>query len=150
MPLYEYRCEKCPVEFDELLVTRDDVRDYSESYPCPVCSEPAARVKVSAFAFSFKAPGGQTQGSGVHGQSGVHDLDYPALDKAVGRSAAQRWEVQHAKQAARDKVRKETGATAVSETSDGVVKPVAASDMKIREKAIETFTKAIKQPPKQG
>jgi hypothetical protein len=50
----------------------------------------------------------------VHGNSGVHDLDYPSLDKAVGRSSAKKWEKarETQKEMAAARVSSETGAVA--------------------------------------
>lgn len=43
MPLYEYRCDACAHEFE-------DIRSVSEEgpLPCPKCGEPQARRMVSA------------------------------------------------------------------------------------------------------
>lgn len=147
MPTYEYRCDACEVEFEELLVQQDEIREYFEWHPCPECHGRAERMKVSAVNFSFAAPGGQTQGSGVHGQSGVHDLDYPAVDKAVGRSAAKKWEHYDARKAARDKARRELGTNAVKQVDD-VVMPVDKTSMEIRERGLRTLRKAKDQNPR--
>lgn len=82
--------------------------------------------------------------SGVHGNSGVHDLDYPSLDKAVARSSEKRWGVYSDRQSERDKVRKETGATALSSDSSGNPVPADPAIMGLRKKALETFGKLKK------
>ena len=131
------------IEFEELLTQSDEVKQYSESYPCPECGEMAPRIKVSAVSFAFKAPAGQTAGSGVHGQSGVHDLDYPTVDKAVGRSASKRWGAFNARKAERDRIRKESGTNSVTRVGDTVA-PLPSNAATIREKAMTTFNKAKK------
>lgn len=138
MPRYEYKCLSCNVEFEELLILKEDVDKYSKFHPCPNCNQRADRI-VSSFAFNFKAPSGQTQGSGVHGNSGVHDLDYPTLDKAVGRSAAQKWSDYDSSQAERNKIRKESGSHALSMGADGSVSPMSKETAAVREKAMSVF-----------
>lgn len=141
MPIFEYRCEVCPVDFEETLVLTSEVKQYSEAHPCPVCSQMAARLKVNTFAFKFA--GGVTGTSGVHGNSGVHDLDYPNLDKCVGRSAEKKWEGIHERQAEINKVRKESGSNAITVGSDGVPKPMDKKVGEIRQKAIDAFKKSM-------
>jgi putative FmdB family regulatory protein len=138
MPTFEYRCLNCKVGFEELLISPDDVKQYKDSHPCPKCAELALRT-ASITNFAFKAPAGQTQGSGVHGQSGVHDLDYPALDKAVGRSSEHKWDVYNKRKAKRDQARKEAGTNFVATTADGKTVPVDPKKLEIREKALTTF-----------
>jgi putative FmdB family regulatory protein len=147
MPAFEYLCNKCEVEFEELLVQQDEIRLYTEWHPCPSCKGRAKRIKVSPINFAFKAPGGQTQGSGVHGQSGVHDLDYPNVDKAVGRSASKKWEYYNARKATRDKARRELGQNAVKQVDD-VITAVDPQTAKLREQGLRTLRKAKIQNPR--
>jgi len=112
MPTFEYHCRPCQLSFDELHVLQDDVKKFADSYPCPSCKQDAERNRVSSFGFKFS---GDVRGtSGVHGNSGVHDLDYPSLDKAVGRSSAKKWEKarETQKEMAAARVSSETGAVA--------------------------------------
>ena len=147
MPTFEYSCDACEILFEELLLQQDEIAKYREWHPCPQCGGRAAREAVSLISFNFKAPAGQTQGSGVHGQSGVHDLDYPKLDKAIGRSANVKWQQYHARKAERDKVRKEAGTNQITVTPDG--KPLAAdaTTTKLREQAMKTFSKRPDKKP---
>lgn len=142
MPNYEYRCDECSVEFEELLLNKEDIELYSDSYPCPVCSKPAPK-QMSSFAFSFK--GGVRGTSGVHGNSGVHDLDYPVLDKAVARSAEKRWDIHNKRQEAINKFRKESGSHAVAMTPSGDPLPVDKSVLDIRQKAMPVLKNFVKQ-----
>lgn len=81
------------------------------------------------------------QFAGTPGQSGSHDLDYPTLDKAVGRSANQKWQTFHEEKEKRDKVRREAGQHAVTQVGDQIV-PTPADKLKVREYAIRTFNAA--------
>lgn len=144
MPTYEFACSICEIIFEELLLSTDEIKNYRDSHPCPSCGEAAVRSPVVAVNFAFKAPGGQTQGLGVHGQSGVHDLDYPALDKAVGRSSAVKWQKYDERKTERDKIRKKLGTNSISVSSDGEIRPADGALMNLREKAITTF-KTVKK-----
>ena len=147
MPTFEYSCDSCEILFEELLLQRNEIESYREWHPCPQCGGRAGREKVSLTNFNFAAPAGQTAGSGVHGQSGVHDLDYPKLDKAVGRSATTRWQGYDARKAERDKVRKEAGTNLITTTPDG--KPIASDSTttQLREKALKTFSRRPDKKP---
>ena len=46
MPIYEYTCDDCGAEFEEL------VRSYEDTPNCPVCGSESISKKVSAFASS--------------------------------------------------------------------------------------------------
>lgn len=147
MPIFEFRCEACNADFEELLIQSDDIRQFSQLHPCPTCRQPAPRI-ASAANFSFKAPPRQAAGSGVHGQSGVHDLDYPSADKAVGRSSSKRWEAANKRKAERDKVRKEAGTNLIS-VAGGKPEPVSTEAAKLRTMAMSTFN-AVKKADGEG
>jgi putative FmdB family regulatory protein len=79
MPKYAFECPTCRLRFER------NLRAHSyDFYPCPNCRG-AAPLVVSEFGFSF------AQGPGAPANSGVHDLDYPSADKAIGRNAGERW-----------------------------------------------------------
>ncbi len=139
MPTYEYRCEPCEVEFEETLLQQEDVKKYSQQHPCPNCHEMAPRLGISVT--NFKFAGGVRRESGVHGQSGSHDLDYPTLDKAVGRSSEKKWQRITREQAERNKIRKETGVNAISKDKDGKFIPSSKDNLKVREMALTTLKK---------
>lgn len=143
MPTYEYFCRSCESEFEELLIQSDEIKKYSEWHPCPSCGNKADRMKVSIMNFAFKAPAGQTSGSGVHGQSGVHDLDYPSIDKAVGRSAAKRWKGVKERKAERDKIRRESGTNMITEIG-GKPKPLDPKVADLRSKAMVAYNNTKK------
>jgi len=45
MPIYEYRCEGCGEDFEELVRSADD------AVPCPACGSEQVGRKLSVFAF---------------------------------------------------------------------------------------------------
>lgn len=136
MPTFEYRCEPCNAEFEEVLIQQAEIKEYEKWHPCPGCGGRAERLGISITNFTFK---GEVRGeSGVHGQSGVHDLDYPVLDKAIGRSSAKRWERIRGEQAERDKVRKETGAVSLAKIG-GQILPANAESVKVREMGLARY-----------
>lgn len=46
MPIYEFVCNKCSSDFEELVFKRD------EKVPCPSCGSEKVERKMSVFAFS--------------------------------------------------------------------------------------------------
>lgn len=40
MPLYEYACKQCELDFEELV----PLADYQKPQPCPECGEPSDRI----------------------------------------------------------------------------------------------------------
>lgn len=145
MPNYEYRCEECEVEFEELLLRKDEIEKYKEEHPCPSCGNMARKI-MSAFSFGFKQ---QVQGlSGVHGNSGVHDFDYPSLDKAVARSSEKRWAYNRERQESINKVRRETGTHAMSMSNDGTVIPTNKEVLDQRQAAMPALKQAVKDMKK--
>ncbi len=100
---------------------------------------------MASVSFKFAGGVGKGAGSGVHGNSGVHDLDYPVLDKAVGRSAEAKWPEYLKRKADRDRVRREAGVNAVSQSGDTIV-PLDQSSAQNREKAMTLYGKALSSP----
>jgi putative FmdB family regulatory protein len=81
VPKYVFECQTCVVRFERSLKM-----DNHTTHECPSCHDPAPRVlDGQGFAFQFE------QGEASPGNSGVHANDYPTADKAVGRSADERW-----------------------------------------------------------
>jgi len=137
-PIFEFRCEPCNAEFEETFTNQDEIKEYETWYPCPGCKGRATRLGVSITNFNFK--GGVRGESGVHGQSGVHDLDYPKLDKAIGRSSAKRWERITKDQSIRDQTRKETGSNALARIGKTFA-PADSENLKVRDAALTTLKK---------
>ena len=142
MPNYEYRCDACGVLFEELLLSRDEVEKYAKEHPCPECKVPSPRVmSMTNFQFKGVAEGDPTR----KGNSGSHDLDYPSLDKAIGRSANRKWKQYRKKFDGRAQARKDLGTNAVSRDSDGNLRPVDPKVSAMREQGIKTWQKALDQ-----
>lgn len=114
---------------------------YAKEYPCPACGGVSKRIP-SAANFAFAGLSGSDPTSG-RSSSGSHDLDYPSLDKAIGRSANRKWKAYEPKKEARDKVRRETGSVAIMETKDGP-KAVDQKTLKAREAGLSMFRQAKK------
>lgn len=95
MPRYAFECPACVLRFERNLRVENH-----PDYPCPSCRKPAPLV-LSEFGFSFG------QGSAAQANSGVHDLDYPSADKAVGRSAGKRWAHIEAREAVKKEAREQ-------------------------------------------
>jgi putative FmdB family regulatory protein len=80
MPVFKYECSACGLVFDKLTPTLGGESEVS----CLSCQGPAPKV-ITGSNFNF--------GSKATGPTGVHDVDYPNIDKAVGRSSEDRWTV---------------------------------------------------------
>jgi hypothetical protein len=122
--------------FEEVFISLKEAELYRHAYPCKSCDAIARRV-LSSTNFQF---------TGTPGQSGSHDLDYPTLDKAVGRSSAEKWKNFHEKKEKRDKIRRESGQHAVTQVGDNVV-PTSPERLKLREQSIQAFNAARKSKP---
>lgn len=117
MPRYAFECSTCVLRFERNLQV-----DTHASYPCPNCRG-AAPLVVSDFGFAF------AQGSGAPANSGVHDLDYPSADKAVGRSASARWAHIKAREAVKEQAREQGETHAlIRHTGNGYVDYEPMSD----------------------
>lgn len=79
------------------------------------------------------------------GNSGFHDLDYPSLDKAIGRSANRKWKEYGVRKAVRDKVRRESGTNSISIGSDGKPIPTNSKTLKLRARAMSLLSRAKRQ-----
>ena len=139
IPSDEYYCEACEAIFEELRLSRDEVRAHAKSHPCKFCGQESGRVpSASNFTFKGVAEGDPTRA----GNSGVHDLDYPTLDKAVGRSANRKWKEYGARKAARDEARRRFGTNAISVGADGSPAPVDPKVLDARDKGLRLLKKA--------
>ncbi len=127
--------------FEELHISIADTKKYEKEHPCPACHAPCKRIP-SASNFAFKGPAGSDPSSG-RSSSGSHDLDYPSLDKAIGRSANRRWKDYGLKKEARDQVRRQAGSVAIMETKDGP-RPADEATVKGREAGLKMFKAAKK------
>jgi putative FmdB family regulatory protein len=134
MPTYEYLCDECGIVFEELLLDPDDIKQYSQQHPCSQCKKLANRVP-SVTNFNFK---------GTPGNSGAHDLDYPVLDKAVGRSADKKWTDFNARKETLDKARREIKSNAITSDGEGKAQALDSQKAQIRERALRAMKESNK------
>ena len=139
MPVYEYHCLKCMMIFEELILFKSDISKYSNEHECGKCKSMCKRVP-SASNFQFK---GLSEGDPSRkGNSGIHDLDYPSLDKAIGRSSNRKWKAYGKMNEQHNRVRRESGSVEISVDSSGNVFPTDTETLKIRRRALGLFKKA--------
>lgn len=137
MPTFEYACEFCRSIFEELFLTKQEVQKYSQKHPCPSCKRSCKRIP-SATNFQFKgvAEGDPTR----RGNSGSHDLDYPSLDKAIGRSANRKWKEYDNRKKTNDAARKQFGTNTLSVGPNGQLAPTDSNTLSLREKGLKIFS----------
>jgi len=85
MPLYEYQCDDCGIRFEKLFKS---ISAADNAAPCPECGQPSRKL-VTAASHTFKHPEGQKRGPLPPNTGTSDDWNY---DKAIGESAARRWE----------------------------------------------------------
>ncbi len=100
MPQYTFECQNCEVRFSRTLKM-----DNHTTHECPSCKDQAPRI-LEGFAFQFEKSEGAKPGN-----SGVHDHDYPTADKAIGRSAEERWGLIHERDKVKEAARQQGGRT---------------------------------------
>jgi len=83
MPTYEYLCE-CGVQFD----ARARVANHKKPQVCPSCGKEANPVPPSTVSGHFSK---NVDGAGPQ-NTGIHDLD-THIDRVIGQSAKQGWDV---------------------------------------------------------
>jgi len=70
MPIYEYKCSRCDLEFEELICGKE------ESISCPECKSSDCKKQFSVFGFS--AGNGFMSSAGEHcncGSCGTHNCN---------------------------------------------------------------------------
>lgn len=103
MPQYTFYCDNCNLQFKRRLKMDDH-----QTSKCASCKGEARRI-LEGFGFDFAATEATAQAN-----SGVSKHDYPTADNIVGRSAEAKWAQIHARNAAKNKFRSETGAVALA------------------------------------
>jgi putative FmdB family regulatory protein len=104
VPKYVFECQTCEVRFE-----RNLKMDNHTTHECPSCHDQAPRVlDGQGFAFQFDQAAGAPPGN-----SGVHANDYPTADKAVGRSAEERWALLRERDKVKEAARKQAGTHAL-------------------------------------
>lgn len=129
MPIYEYYCESCNSVFEILHVSSKNAEKHGKEHPHE-CGGTGVRLpSLTNFNFKGTAEGDPTK----VGNSGVHDLDYPVLDKAVGRSSNRRWKEIEARQQEKARIRKESGTNQLMMDDSGNYLPIANRVNVVRE-----------------
>jgi putative FmdB family regulatory protein len=136
MPVYRYECRKCNLSFDKLVIQSNQ-----SSTTCENCGDTAEKI-VARTNMSFKSTRPQ-------GETGIHDVDYPVVDKAVGRSAETRWQGFNARKETEAKAReaydtKSLGKFPVSDDTDEYYK-VAAKRIEYRRNVINEYGKIVSE-----
>ena len=108
--------------------------DNHPEHKCPECGKGALRIFAGTnLGVKFE------QGASPVNNSGVHDLDYPTADKAVGRESEVRWEGYVERDKIKRKVRKEAGESALVRKDVGEGGIESRGMGKGEKKARETF-----------
>lgn len=138
MPKYSFECQECQVRFERNLKIGDHT-----THPCPSCKDPAPRrFDGEGFAFGF------SEGGTAAANSGVHDHDYPTADKAVGRSADERWELLSERDQVKKQAREQGGTQAlIRHTSDKHIdyEPMSTTGRDARRALAKAALKASKE-----
>lgn len=113
---YDYQCEKCDFVQELILQSHTERPAWKK---CPSCGGRSTQVILTAPAVS---------------RIGSTDASF---DTAIGHDAAKRWEKIHERQAKRDKVRQETGATGLQLTGFNEYKALPAGKKLTLVKGIE-------------
>ena len=136
MPLYEFQCE-CGVQFD----ARAQIANRRKPQPCPDCGSPAPPIPPSTVSGQFKK---EVTGAGPQ-NTGIHDLD-THIDRVIGQSSAQGWDVAEGRKREKEAVMASTGAAGddLSKNPDGSYRVMSPAEkaahkrsQKIHEKAGE-------------
>lgn len=96
MPQYSFFCGACSLQFKRRLKIGPH-----PTHACPSCAKGVPRQwEGQGFGFDFAQTAGSAQAN-----SGVTKHDYPTADEVVGRSADAQWQVIHARNVAKGKIR---------------------------------------------
>ncbi len=139
MPLYVFECQTCVLRFERSLKM-----DNHLTHECPSCHDPAPRVlNGEGFGFAF------AQGGSAPANSGVHGHDYPTADKAVGRSAAERWDLIRRREEVKKEARVKGGTHAlIRRTGSDFIdyEPMSDQGLNARKKLAKEAAEAMKAP----
>lgn len=122
MPIYEYQCNSCQCEFEDLVALKDS----NDIMPCKKCGADAVR-KVSRFA--PVVAGGSTDES---------------ADMTIGREAEKRWQMHTEKQVERQKGKK-LEPIDLPKTTDGKYMPVMGLGDTTEKSKRQEYTSALQE-----
>lgn len=87
MPIYNFRCDDCNVEFEEL-TPYDESSEYA-NVVCPECgSDKKEKLVSSRFAFSFKDPVGTDRYNNSHDYRYKHKAPQIAANREVAEKTS--------------------------------------------------------------
>lgn len=135
MPMHEYRCQPCDVNFDHLFKTYDEV---TENRDCPFCGQVSAK-QISAANFAFGTPIMTRDGN-----SGVYSVD-SNLDQQVGRDAVKRKRVMADRASHKAAVRRDTGKDILTRTGNSEYEPTPEKIVVARNKLASGMNNAFKE-----
>jgi putative FmdB family regulatory protein len=122
MPIYEFKCESCGHEFEELKSSKEDIN----TMPCKKCGA-VSQKKMSKFS-SVIAGGSTTE----------------PVDVTIGRAANQRWQQYHDRQSERRKD-KSLENFDLPQSKDGKYMPVMALGGKVEKEKRNEFSTALQE-----
>jgi len=122
MPLYEYRCQECGCEFEELINANDDTNFIA----CKKCSKPAER-QISRFS-SVIVGGTATE----------------PVDLTIGREAEKRWQMHYDKQNERRKD-KTLETFELPKSKDGKFMPVMGLGDKVEKEKRQEYSTSLQE-----
>jgi len=135
MPVYKFACGECDLEFDRLISREESKGPIS----CINCGSDAKKI-IGNVNFNFSSTRKQ-------GETGVHDIDYPVIDKAVGRSSEKRWGNFEERRSAEDSARSNLdtaylGKVPIGAHTDGYYK-VSEERLDVRREAAKDLDQAL-------
>lgn len=123
MPIFEYLCENCGCEFEELI----NIKDNGERAVCKKCGSEAKR-KISRF--SSVIAGGTPNES---------------VDMTIGREAEKRWQMHFDKQSERRKNKKLKVFDNLPKAQDGKYMPVMGLGDKVEREKRQEYSMALQE-----
>ncbi len=127
MPTYEYRCE-CGLQFD----ARAPRANRKKAKPCPSCEQPANSVPPSTVSghFTHEVSGPGPQNLGIQGID-AH------IDRVIGQSSKQGWDVAEGRKRQKQEVMADTGASGrdLSKNPDGSYSVLKPAERAVHERA---------------
>lgn len=128
MPLYAFQCE-CGLQFE----AQASMRDHMKPMACPSCTALAPRMIPEDVTGAFN----QVVTGPVPQNTGVHDLD-THIDRVIGQSSKQGWEVAQQRVATKRQVldhHPETSGKALSRNPDGTYRVMTPDEFGVHERA---------------
>ena len=134
MPLYEFQCN-CGIRFD----ARAPISERMETKPCPDCGKAASPIPPSTISGQFK----KDVTGPVPQNTGVHDLD-THIDRVIGQSAKQGWDVAEGRKRMKEDVLAKEGVTGhdLSKNLDGSYRVLTPQERAAHERSQEIHRRA--------